>query len=245
MNQSIFIEIKAAPDRLMPTIVYQGSAVTFGITGVPAHRFACEITGVAIRLTTIDGTVATVSAVKQGAVWTATFPATATARNGHVANGVALILTGNDEARNSRTWIESVGDLRINALDPSATPGEQHDSMRWFDTQPTDPKAGDVSLVDGIVKLFNGSAWISLGGLNSVSWDIITGKPAEGLDYHDVTIGDIFTWLGGEISSRTVEFDPLTGALTITGGVAFDESTGVMTITDAQFDEETGVLTIN
>lgn len=138
--------------------------LTVGVIDVPRQRFGCDITGVQVRLTSPSEAGMTVAAVRRGNVWTATFPAEFFAASGVSHDGVTVSATGTDEKGAAATWILGKGDLEVKAHDGSVEPGEDYQVLHWYNVAPSHPQGGDVAPIDGVAKVWSGSAWIDLGG---------------------------------------------------------------------------------
>lgn len=106
----------------VPLTVPCGSARTIGVIGL-ASKCGVEVTGCRIRVTNADGTALTKDCVKDRGAWCVTFPASHFQNYGTVKNGVVVFAVGKDECGNDQLWIERVGDLKVEAVSTSATPG--------------------------------------------------------------------------------------------------------------------------
>ena len=106
----------------IPITVPCGSARTIGVIGLKS-RCGVTITGCQIRITNADGDPLTKVCKFSRGVWVATFPASHFQNFGTVKKGVLVMAVGIDENDVEQVWIERVGDLRVEAIDASSTPG--------------------------------------------------------------------------------------------------------------------------
>ena len=108
-----------------------------------------------------DGSTSTRLAVQSAnGVWVATLPATAT--SGRTASGVRIMADGEDENGEVVTgYILGVADFAVASLGvtPAPEPGATSWQMLYFDTVPGVLRKGDVTKIDGVLKMYNGTAW--------------------------------------------------------------------------------------
>lgn len=106
----------------VPLTVPCGSSRTIAVTGIRS-KCGVEVTGCRVRVTNADGETLTLDCVKYRGAWCVTFPASHFQSYGTVKNGVVVFAVGKDERGNSQTWIERFGDLKVESIGSSATPG--------------------------------------------------------------------------------------------------------------------------
>ena len=163
MIRLIDIRLNAAHPELplAEAVTYTGAPSTILIRGVPPNCGRWEITTVFVAASFPDGSTSTRAAVQSAnGVWVATLPATAT--SGRTANGVRIMADGIDEHGEAVTgYILGVADFAVASLDvtPSPAPGETNYQMIYFDTMPGTLRKGDVTKIDGTLKIYNGTAW--------------------------------------------------------------------------------------
>ena len=168
MIRPIDIRLNAAhPELKLPeSVTYTGSPSTVLIRGVPPNYGRWAITAVFVAATFPDGSTTTRAAVQSAnGVWVATLPATAT--SGRTTDGFRVIADGIDENGEAATgYILAVADFAVASLGvtPAPQPGETSWQMLYFDAVPGTLRKGDVAKVDGVLKLYNGTAWEAFAG---------------------------------------------------------------------------------
>jgi hypothetical protein len=168
MIRPIDIRLNAAHPELplLEAVTFTGSPSTVLVRGVPPNCGRWAITAVFVAATFPDGSTTTRAAVQSAnGVWVATLPATA--RSGRTANGLRVLADGIDENGEAVTgYILGVADFAVASLDvtPAPEPGETSWQMLYFDAVPSTLRKGDVAKVDGVLKLYNGTAWEAFAG---------------------------------------------------------------------------------
>lgn len=158
--------------------VIAGSAATFVIEGVPSRKLGVNITTVAVVVTNPAGVRLSTTATAMAGQWVATVPATHFANGGSVHDGVSVECSGTDEANASRTWTLGMGDLRVIPANLTTVDLGELRSVNYRATVPTNPVQGDLAKHGSIWKLYNGTAWETLGGAGgAVEWDDVQNKP--------------------------------------------------------------------
>ena len=113
----------ARPDwPFIPVGVVCGSARTIGVVGLKS-RCGVKVMGCRIRVTNADGEPMVKTCALDRGIWVATFPASHFQHYGTVKNGVAVFADGVDETGAPTTWIERVGDLKVEPIDADSVPG--------------------------------------------------------------------------------------------------------------------------
>ena len=168
MIRPIDIRLNAAHPELplAEAVTFTGAPSTVLIRGVPPNCGRWAITAVFVAATFPDGSTTTRAAVQSAnGVWVATLPATA--RSGRTANGLRVLADGIDENGDAVTgYILGVADFAVASLGvtPAPEPGETSWQMLYFDAAPGTLRKGDVTKVDGVLKLYNGTAWEPFAG---------------------------------------------------------------------------------
>ena len=168
MIRPIDIRLNAAHPELplAEAVTFTGAPSTVLIRGVPPNCGRWAITAVSVAATYPDGPTTTRAAVQSAnGVWVATLPATA--RSGRTENGLRVMADGIDENGAAVTgYILGVADFAVASLGvtPAPEPGETSWQMLYFDEVPGVLRKGDVAKVDGVLKLYNGTAWEAFAG---------------------------------------------------------------------------------
>ena len=168
MIRPIDIRLNAAHPELplAEAVTFTGAPSTVLIRGVPPNCGRWAITAVFVAATYPDGSTTTRAAVQSAnGVWVATLPATA--RSGRTENGLRVMADGIDENGAAVTgYILGVADFAVASLavTPAPQPGETSWQMLYFDAVPGTLRKGDVAKVDGVLKLYNGTAWEAFAG---------------------------------------------------------------------------------
>ncbi|MBQ1428344.1 MAG: hypothetical protein IIZ06_01625, partial [Kiritimatiellae bacterium] len=168
MIRLIDIRLNAAHPELplAEAVTFTGAPSTVLIRGVPPNCGRWAITAVFVAATYPDGSTTTRAAVQSAnGVWVATLPATA--RSGRTENGLRVMVDGIDENGAAVTgYILGVADFAVASLGvtPAPEPGETSWQMLYFDAVPGTLRKGDVTKVDGVLKLYNGTAWEAFAG---------------------------------------------------------------------------------
>ena len=209
MIRSFEVNLNAAHPELplFEATAIVGSASTAFIKRVPASVGSWHISKVFVEATYPDGSVNTIEA-KVGAegVWTATLPACNT--SGRVKSGFVIFANGVDELGEPVTgYLLGVADMAIYTRDLEIVPGPTGYVLKYFDVAPEVAKKGDVAPVDGVIKLYDGTQWVSLGGASDYSE--LDNKPS---------INDVE--LDGNKTGAALGLLSLIGG-TLTGGIDF------------------------
>ena len=184
MIRPIDIRLNAAhPDLpLAEAVTYTGAPSTVLIRGVPGNCGRWAITAVFVAATFPDGSTSTRTAVQTAnGVWVATIPATAT--SGRTAHGLRILADGADENGEAvGGYVLGVADFAVASLgiSPAPQPGETSWQMLYFDAVPGVLRKGDVTKIDGALKLYNGTAWEAFAPSPSTSAPQMDGTAAPG-----------------------------------------------------------------
>lgn len=242
MIRTMKIEVSAAAPHLplQPIELFEGSAATFVIVGVPRAHGKQEIGAVAVQVANPDGDSTAYAATRVGSSWVVTVPATAFGGSGFAARGVVVSASGTDESGGDvDCWILGAGDLVVMRQDGMVRPGERKRVMTLRREVPDVPSEGDVAVVGGIVKYFNGVVWTAFANIEDVSvrWDHVTNKPTA---YPAAAHRHPVSQINDFPSFRTVNGESITGMgdIKISGGwknlgyVAFEDDSPPLDIAE-------------
>lgn len=141
---------------------YVNASSVFFLRGVPQAVGKWRITAVQVTAAHPDNSIASAECVQAGTCWTGTIHGSTLP--GRSAKGFTISASGIDENGETVTgYVLAIGDLAIIDRDGSITPGQTTYYAHLLDTIPATPKKGDLAAFDGVYKLHNGEAWISLG----------------------------------------------------------------------------------
>ncbi|MBQ1344843.1 MAG: hypothetical protein IIY62_00635, partial [Kiritimatiellae bacterium] len=249
----IDIRLNAAhPDLpLAEAVTYTGAPSTVLIRGVPGNCGRWAITAVFVAATYPDGSTTTRAAVQSAnGVWVATLPATA--RSGRTENGLRVMADGIDENGEAvGGYVLGVADFAVASLDvtPAPQPGETSWQMLYFDAVPGVLRKGDVTKVDGVLKLYNGTAWEAFANVPAPS----TADPQ--MD-GTATAGTSASYARGDHvhptdtsrvpTSRTVNGKALANDVTLTGAdiaVSGTDTTKINAALAGKLDKSGGTMT--
>lgn len=167
MIRCIDIKIQAAvPDiPLQPFISYVDSPSSVRVLDVPKRIGSWTINKVYVQATYPDGDVYSKECVRTGNVWVGTLPGPQTP--GSSEKGFVVAADGTDEDGNPVTgYVLGVGDVKIMDIAGGLTPETHARILRLFDQMPENPKKGDAYLVDNVLKVYDGTQWKDVGGVN-------------------------------------------------------------------------------
>ena len=165
MIRPININLNAAHPELplVEATTFTGAPSSVFIRGVPKAVGNWSITAVSVAVTYPDNTTTARAAVESAeGVWVATIPGTAT--SGRTAAGFKIMADGIDENGAAVTgYVLGFADFSVLSFTPVPAPGGTFYLLRYFDQAPATPKEGDVAVVDGLLKMYNGTAWVGFG----------------------------------------------------------------------------------
>lgn len=162
MIGTIDIAVNAANPQLPLTTLaaYVSSPSHVRVLNVPRGIGAWQLTAVALEIAYPDGAVVSVPATRNGAVWSATFPAPVAP--GVSTRGFRVVASGVDENGADVTgYILGMGDVLILDADGSLVIGTRRVAVRIVDEKPESPREGDLVLAS--MEIFDGAAWRTLG----------------------------------------------------------------------------------
>ena len=166
MIRPIKIKLNAAHPELplVEATTFVGSPSTVFVCDVPKAVGSWRISTVKVVATYPDNSAPTVECVKGAdGVYMATLPATAT--SGRVTHGFEVLADAIDENGDPVTgYVLGFADFAVYLRDMTI---EGAEGVKYYahlvDSIPEHPKKGDLANFDGVYKLYNGEAWISLG----------------------------------------------------------------------------------
>ena len=214
MIRPININLNAAHPELplVEATTFTGSPSTVLIRGVPKAVGNWSITAVSVAVTYPDNSTTARAAVESAeGVWVATIPGTAT--SGRTAAGFRIMADGIDENGAAVTgYVLGFADFSVFSFLPVPAPGETYYLLRYFDTMPTTPKKGDVAIVGGILKYYNGTAWLPFADLTNYYTKAETDNAIERVAAYYIT----YTAAGAAFPTRA---DLLNAQTYYSGGV--------------------------
>ena len=202
MIRPININLNAAHPELplVEATTFTGAPSSVFIRGVPKAVGNWSITAVSVAVTYPDNTTTARAAVESAeGVWVATIPGTAT--SGRTAAGFKIMADGIDENGDAVTgYVLGFADFSVLSFTPVPAPGGTFWLLRYFDTVPSVLHKGDVAKIDGVLKLYNGSAWEAFAALD----DAVTRTSANG-----VKSSGIWSAIWGALSALPTGFSSL------------------------------------
>ena len=215
MIRPIDIRLNAAHPELplVEAVTFIGSPSTVLIRGVPKAVGNWSITAVNVAVTYPDNSTTTRSAVESAeGVWVATIPGTAT--SGRTTAGFRILADGIDENGAAVTgYVLGFADFSVLSFTPVPAPGGTFWLLRYFDAVPTTPKKGDVAIVGGILKYYNGAAWLPFADLTNYYTKAETDEAIDKLAAYYIT----YNAAGAAFPTRA---DLLNAQTYYSGGVA-------------------------
>lgn len=150
---------------LNPFTAFKNSPSSIRVLDVPRKIGLWSITSVQIQVTYPDSQIVSKECVRTGNVWVGTLEGTSSV--GSVCKGYQITASGVDEDGNEVSgYVLGAGDVVIMELDGSIYPSESADYIRIFDEQPTNPKKGDAYFDENILKVYDGTQWKDVGGVD-------------------------------------------------------------------------------
>lgn len=154
---------------LNPFTAFKNSPSSIRVLDVPKKIGLWSITSVQIQVTYPDSQIVSKECVRTGNVWVGTLEGTSSV--GSVCKGYQITASGVDEDGNEVSgYVLGAGDVVIMELDGSIYPSESADNIRIFDEQPTNPKKGDAYFDDNILKVYDGTQWKDVGGVDLTNY---------------------------------------------------------------------------
>ena len=189
MIRPIDIKLNAAHPELplVEATTFTGAPSSVFIRGVPKSVGNWSITAVNVAVTYPDNSTTTRAAVESAeGVWVATIPGTAT--SGRTTAGFRILADGIDENGAAVTgYVLGFADFAVLSFFPVPAPGETFFYLRYFDTMPTAAKKMDVTTIDGILKYYNGTAWLPFTDLSNYYTKVETDNAIERVAAYYIT----------------------------------------------------------
>ena len=148
-------------------VSFKDSPSSIRVLDVPKKIGKWNITSVFVQVKYPDDTTVSRECVRNGNIWVGTVEGTST--TGISKNGFSIIANGLDEnGELVEAYVLGVGDVVIMDMDGVIAPNEKTWSIHFYDSIPDNPKTGDAYL-DGIaLMIYDGNAWIKVGGQDVV-----------------------------------------------------------------------------
>ena len=177
------------------------------------------ITRVYIDVLYPDNTTKEVDCVRTGNVWVGTFEGSTVA--GKVTQGYQIKADGVDENENAVSgYVLSCGDVYIleDTNDLKALVGKT--AMRYLDDIPATPSKGDTIVVNGALKIYDGSEWFSFDLRDYYNKEQIDAKVSainHNIDEVNASVsamGNSITQIGATVQSVSARTDTLESNVT-------------------------------
>lgn len=147
-------------------VSFKGSPSSIRVLDVPKKIEKWNITNVYVQVKYPDGTTISKECVRNGCVWVGTVDGTNTI--GTSKKGFSIVADGIDENGDAVLgYVLGVGDVIIMDSDGIITPGETTWSIHLYDEEPENPKKGDAYFENETFKIYDGTQWKSVGGVQS------------------------------------------------------------------------------
>lgn len=224
-----------------------GSAANVALMGVPV-RAGVDVESITVRVENVDGTTTDFAARQYGCVWVVDLPASHFATVGSVVNGVTVFATGTGaDGETERTWNIGIGNLEVLPSDadaPAPTPGATFWPLRMFDAAPDSPTKYNAYLDGSDLKIWNGTAWVTISG-GSLAVDDMVTRTGE----NPVKSSGIWSAIWGALASLPSSFASLydwcvaqlAGKLSTSGGTMTGD---IDFISSARIQEQVAGLSI-
>lgn len=165
MISQINIAVNAAKPKfpLPPMVAFNGSPSSVRISGIPKTIGEWNISTVKVVVSYPTNVTLEKQATFVDGLWIATVDGSQ--MNGVVKNGFQIIADGEDEIGNPVTgYVLGVGDVVVLERDKGIEKLVQKYAMRYLNEPPTNPSIGDLLNLNGNVRIWDGSKWISVSG---------------------------------------------------------------------------------
>ena len=165
MISAINISINATNPKtpLPPLRAFIGSQASIRVTEVPRKVGNWEITRVYVAVTLPDNRICVRDCVKTGYAWMTNVPASTV--SGRSLNGYLVKADGIDERGDPvEGYVLGVGDVEILTTDGTISRGSDAHYIHVLPSAPSEPKEGDAYVDGGVWRVYNGEAWVTLGG---------------------------------------------------------------------------------
>lgn len=150
--------------KIYEAATFIGSPSTAFVRGVPPAMGSWKITAVRLAAAWPDGSIENATATQTGdGVWAATLQGTDT--SGRAENGLQILADGIDETGAAVTgYVIGVCDLAVYTRDATIDVDGQSWYVRLFDSAPTPPHKGDAYFNNGVLMVYDGAQWVTIGG---------------------------------------------------------------------------------
>ena len=185
-----------------------------------------------------DNTTKEVDCTRTGNVWVGTFEGSTLA--GRVTQGYQIKADGVDENENPITgYVLGCGDVYIldDTNDIKALVGKT--AMRYLDDIPSTPTKGDVVIVNGALKIYDGGEWYT------VEVDLSNYYTKSEIDEKVAEIDSSISALGDEIPTKTSDLENDSGFLTSTSTTITDIQDDVDAVENSLSEVESTVSELN
>ena len=215
MISQINIAVNAAKPKfpLCPMVAFNGSPSSVRISGIPKTIGEWNISTVKVVVSYPTNVTLEKQATFVDGLWIATVDGSQ--MNGVVKNGFQIIADGVDEIGKPVTgYVLGVGDVVVLERDKGIEKLVQKYAMRYLNEPPTNPSIGDLLNLNGNVRIWDGSKWISVGGGGEVYDSAITLQ-ANGVDIDSFTVNaSEAKTIDIPVPSKTSELDNDSGFIT-------------------------------
>ena len=175
---------------LRPLYAFAGSPSSVRLVDVPRKIGQWRITSVAVSVSYPDNRTVSRAATLVAGCWVATLDGCDTA--GRTSGGFAVTASGTDEAgAEMRGYVLGRGDVIVLDGKKTVTVGETTYHLRFFDTPPESPQKGDMCVIGGALKWWDGAAWTLFGAGGDMSHSEFSALPSEDLDPEKVGFPEI------------------------------------------------------
>lgn len=188
MISQINITVNAAKPKfpLSPMVAFNGSPSSVRISGVPCSIGDWSINSVRVLVSYPNNFTVEKTAVKVDNFWIATIDGSQT--NGVIKNGFQVIADGIDENNLPVSgYVLGVGDVVVLPRDKGIEKLVDRYAVRYLNEPPVNPSIGDMLNLNGNVRIWDGSKWISVGGGGEVYDSAITLQ-ANGVEIDSFTV---------------------------------------------------------
>ena len=172
MISQINITVNAAKPKfpLVPMVAFNGSPSSIRISGVPCSIGNWSINSVRVLVSYPNNFTVEKQALKVDNFWIATIDGSQT--NGFIKNGFQILADGVDENNEPVAgYVLGVGDVVVLERDQNIEKLVDRYAVRYLNEPPVNPSTGDLLNLNGQIRLWDGSRWISLGGDEVLVYD--------------------------------------------------------------------------
>lgn len=165
MISQINITVNAAKPKfpLSPMVAFNGSPSSVRISGVPCSIGNWSINSVRVLVSYPNNFTVEKTAVKVDNFWIATIDGSQV--NGVIKNGFQVIADGVDENNLPVSgYVLGVGDVVVVPRDKGIEKLVDRYAVRYLNEPPVNPSIGDLLNLNGNVRIWDGSKWISVSG---------------------------------------------------------------------------------